>query len=192
MRTKLSAVLWLAALIAVGLSLAPAVGLAQDGHEQHAESADAGTHEQAPEAVASCGMHQTGETCMATMAKLKALLAEAAEAIEDNKFDTAAEKIAEATALLEQSHEAMAEGMADHQATEDEIANANCPMMGKELDTDNVPEDLTREFQGQTIGFCCPGCLGPWDKLSDDEKAAKLAPAEEPEAEADSHEMHSE
>lgn len=191
MRTKLPAVLWLTALIAVGLLLIPVVGLAQDGHGQH-ESADNDGQDSA--AMASCGMHQTRETCMATMAKLKALLAEAAKAIEDNEIDAAAEKVAEAQALLEQSHESMS-AMQDDQPTttpEDGIVNANCPIMDKALDPDDVPEDLTREFQGQTIGFCCAGCLGPWDELGDDEKQAKLAPAaaEPAETETDDHKMH--
>ncbi len=191
MRTRLPAVLWLTVLIAVGLLFSPVIGLAQDGHGHH-ESAD--NDGQVPATSASCGMHQTHETCMATMAKLEALLAEAAEAIEGNEIDAAAEKIAEAQALLELSHESMAEAMPDHQASttsEDGIVNTRCPIMPKTLDPDNVPEDLTREHEGQTIGFCCPACLTAWDKLSDDQKEAKLtAAAEHSETEADNHGAH--
>ena len=58
-----------------------------------------------------------------------------------------------------------------------QLANAKCPMMGSEL-TGNVPASLVREFQGKKVGFCCAGCPGAWDKLSDEEKIAKLAKAQ--------------
>lgn len=49
--------------------------------------------------------------------------------------------------------------------------NKNCPIMGKEVDT----EAPTREFKGVSIGFCCPGCDRKWDKKSDAEKMSLLA-----------------
>jgi len=53
--------------------------------------------------------------------------------------------------------------------------NTKCPMMGGEIDPEKVTSDLTRQFQGQTVAFCCGGCPGMWDKLSDTEKEAKLS-----------------
>jgi hypothetical protein len=57
------------------------------------------------------------------------------------------------------------------------VVNAACPIMGTEIDPDDVPENLTREFRGKTVGFCCSGCPAAWDKLSDEEKEKKLAGA---------------
>jgi hypothetical protein len=59
------------------------------------------------------------------------------------------------------------------------VVNARCPIMGGKLDRDNVPASLTRTFNGQKVGFCCGGCLPKWDKLSDEEKTAKLKAAME-------------
>lgn len=52
--------------------------------------------------------------------------------------------------------------------------NEYCPIMGSE-----VTEDGGRtEWNGQMVGFCCPGCIEKFEALSDDEKAAALAKAE--------------
>jgi len=37
--------------------------------------------------------------------------------------------------------------------------------------------ELTREFNGRQIAFCCPGCPEKWDKLSAQEKELALAEA---------------
>ena len=52
------------------------------------------------------------------------------------------------------------------------IVNARCPIMGG-----NPVAALTRDYNGQKIGFCCSGCPAQWDKLTDAEKDAKLAKA---------------
>lgn len=57
------------------------------------------------------------------------------------------------------------------------FANVRCPLMGSKIDAANVPAGLIRDFKGQKVAFCCADCLGGWDKLSDEEKAAKLATA---------------
>lgn len=62
-------------------------------------------------------------------------------------------------------------------ATETETAvaaNKNCPIMGHEVS----PDGGSTTWNGQTIGFCCEGCLPKWDELSDDEKKTKLAKAD--------------
>ena len=46
-----------------------------------------------------------------------------------------------------------------------------CPIMGHDV-SENGGSTI---WNGQTIGFCCEGCLPKWDKLSDEDKAAKLA-----------------
>lgn len=43
-----------------------------------------------------------------------------------------------------------------------------------------MPEDpvnpkVVREFKGQTVGFCCKGCLGKWDAMSDAQKSEALS-----------------
>ena len=57
------------------------------------------------------------------------------------------------------------------------FANVRCPLMGSKIDAANVPAGLIRDFKGQKVAFCCADCPVEWDKLSDEEKAAKLATA---------------
>ena len=53
------------------------------------------------------------------------------------------------------------------------VVNSKCPIMpARDVSPDT---NLTREFKGKTVGFCCAGCPAEWDALSDEEKAAKLA-----------------
>lgn len=52
-----------------------------------------------------------------------------------------------------------------------EPVNKVCPIKGGEVDA----ESPTRQFKGVTIGFCCQGCEGKWDKKTDDERMALLA-----------------
>ncbi len=54
------------------------------------------------------------------------------------------------------------------------IVNALCPIMGTKLDPSKVTANLTRIYEGKKIGFCCAGCPGAWDKLSDQQKREKL------------------
>ena len=55
-----------------------------------------------------------------------------------------------------------------------QVVNSICPMMGSLMDPTNVAVTLTRDFQGQKVGFCCGQCVPAWDKLADDKKAEKL------------------
>jgi len=57
------------------------------------------------------------------------------------------------------------------------IVNARCPIMGNAIDPANVPPELIRMFRGQKVGFCCAGCPPEWDRLSEEEKEAKLKAA---------------
>jgi|TARA_B110000438_G_scaffold259749_1_gene269357 hypothetical protein len=52
--------------------------------------------------------------------------------------------------------------------------NQLCPIMGSAVTKDGG----TTEFDGKLVGFCCPSCDGKWNKLSDTNKAAKLASAD--------------
>ena len=51
------------------------------------------------------------------------------------------------------------------------MINDTCPMM----EGHGVNEDVTVSYKGSTIGFCCEGCVGAWNDLSDEEKASKVA-----------------
>lgn len=55
------------------------------------------------------------------------------------------------------------------------------------------------EFDGKTIGFCCPGCIEQWNALSDEQKAEKLSaadkkdvPSDADQADHSTHEDHAE
>ena len=62
------------------------------------------------------------------------------------------------------------------------FVNSSCPIMTtSKIDPAKVPDTLTRDFQGQKVAFCCADCPAAWDKLSDIDKAAKLAKAKIPE-----------
>ena len=52
--------------------------------------------------------------------------------------------------------------------------NKDCPIMHKPV----ASAELTREFNGRQVAFCCPGCPEKWDKLSDQEKQQALAGAD--------------
>ena len=57
------------------------------------------------------------------------------------------------------------------------VVNNLCPIMGTEIDSENVSADLTRLFKEQKVGFCCTSCLAKWDELGSEEKAEKLEAA---------------
>jgi hypothetical protein len=60
-------------------------------------------------------------------------------------------------------------------AAEPKVVNTKCPIMGGKVDPYTVADNLTREFEGKKIGFCCAGCPGKWDQLTTAEKEQKLA-----------------
>lgn len=60
-------------------------------------------------------------------------------------------------------------------ATSTETINEHCPIMGGDV----TPEGGTADWNGETVGFCCDGCIEKWQALSEDEKKAALAKAEE-------------
>jgi hypothetical protein len=60
------------------------------------------------------------------------------------------------------------------------VVNATCPITGGALPPGGVPENLTRDYKGRKIGFCCDGCPEAWDKLTDAAREANLAKAMNP------------
>jgi len=57
------------------------------------------------------------------------------------------------------------------------FANTNCPIMGTPIQAASVPASLVRNFNGQKVAFCCPGCPATWDRLSPADRVAKLTAA---------------
>jgi hypothetical protein len=60
-----------------------------------------------------------------------------------------------------------------------EIVNATCPLMGTPMGK-TAPENMTRMFKGQRVGFCCEMCLKNWDAMNDADRDAKLKAALKP------------
>ena len=57
---------------------------------------------------------------------------------------------------------------------------------------EEVADDGGRvDWNGSTIGFCCPGCIDEWNKLSDTEKTDALAKAGKEQSDHD-HSEHTE
>jgi hypothetical protein len=46
--------------------------------------------------------------------------------------------------------------------------NDTCPVTQQAVD----PNAPTVVYNGSTIGFCCPGCIAGWNKMSDEQKKA--------------------
>ena len=71
-------------------------------------------------------------------------------------------------------HHGMTATPGDAAPTGASYANATCPIMGGRIDPARVTPELTREFKGQTVAFCCGGCPAKWDKLDAERKQALL------------------
>jgi len=55
-------------------------------------------------------------------------------------------------------------------AARGQALNTTCPMMDEVVD-----EEVVVEYNGNTIAFCCEGCIDDWNALSDAERDAKVA-----------------
>jgi hypothetical protein len=49
--------------------------------------------------------------------------------------------------------------------------NTTCPISGGKVNANAG----TVSYKGQAVGFCCDGCVGKFQNLSDADKAAKMA-----------------
>jgi hypothetical protein len=67
------------------------------------------------------------------------------------------------------------------------FANVSCPIMSLPIKAGKVTKNLIREYKGQKVAFCCAGCPVKWDKLTDNEKDAKLAEAKPKSTRHDEH-----
>lgn len=75
---------------------------------------------------------------------------------------------------------------ADNGALHVTSVNAICPIEGGPVD-----ETVAVVWMGKHVGFCCAECIPAWNALSDDEKSAKLAQADE-KAVGGEHSQHAE
>lgn len=50
-----------------------------------------------------------------------------------------------------------------------DIINKKCPITGEDIDP-----KVTVDFNGKKVAFCCKDCIDKWNKLSADQKLAKI------------------
>ena len=106
---------------------------------------------------------------MDDIASAKAAIKAAIEALDKDDKATAKSELEKADKLLAKAHKCMKENVEKMPCV-----NGKCPISGKEFDKMNAPADHTRMYKGMKVGFCCAVCPTQWDKLSDEEKDAKL------------------
>jgi hypothetical protein len=96
-------------------------------------------------------------------------IGQAVKAIESGDRQTELAELTKAVTMLASIHEALGKHV------KSQLVNSRCPIMGSAINPDSVAANLTRDYKGQKIGFCCAGCPSAWDKLTDAEKQAKLS-----------------
>lgn len=146
-----------------------------------------------------CQKDGKGKTCPAGERPHQAVKAALADldavekAIQAGNHDEALAALKKARHQLEQAqanmrkheHRKMQKGMHDgkgkhhgqgnEQARRPEVVNTTCPIMGNKINPEKVPDSLYREHKGKGVGFCCGGCPKAWDKLTEEQKDAKLS-----------------
>lgn len=48
------------------------------------------------------------------------------------------------------------------------IVNESCPLMADH----GIDPDVTVDYEGHKVAFCCSKCIGKWEEWSDDKKMA--------------------
>ena len=96
-------------------------------------------------------------------------ISEAVKAIEAGDRQTELVELRKAVDLLVTVHKALGTHVRPKFAN-----NLRCPIMGSPIQPGKVDNQLTRDYEGHKVAFCCPGCPGEWDKLTDAQKQAKL------------------
>jgi hypothetical protein len=97
-----------------------------------------------------------------------ASLKKAREAVESGDKEVALAELRKAQLLLTVIHSDLGKHV------KPKFANNRCPIMGAPIKADKVTKNLTKDYKGQKIAFCCAGCPAAWDKLSEAQKQAKL------------------
>jgi len=58
------------------------------------------------------------------------------------------------------------------------FVNDTCPIGGEAVEANGGSAD----YKGSTVGFCCPGCKGGWEDMSEADKDAFIAKAKKGDA----------
>jgi len=98
-------------------------------------------------------------------------IGEAVKAVESGDKKTELAELSKAVDMLVEIREALGKHV------QPQLANTRCPIMSSAINSKIIAANLTRDYKGQKIGFCCGGCPAAWDELSDEQKQAKLTAA---------------
>lgn len=104
-------------------------------------------------------------------------LAAVEAAVKNGHKEVALKELAKAREMLVQLQGKLKDAdKSSHAAAK--FVNVRCPIMaGNAIDPAKVTAKLTRTYKGKKVAFCCNGCPVKWDKLTDEEKHAKLMAA---------------
>lgn len=122
------------------------------------------------ECTMKCAMNC--EKNMKDISEAIVLLDEAVKAIDAGNTADAKIKIGKAKKMLDEMQVAQKKCMEKMPTV-----NSVCPISGEKFDMMKTPENQTRMYKGQKVGFCCPACPPKWDALTDKEKDAMLEKA---------------
>jgi hypothetical protein len=131
---------------------------------------DADQHQHGAATDAAAAQGAANQPRAASLTAAIASIDAAAKALQSGDRATAATELANARKILEGIQKAAASANAAPAA----FANKKCPIMGSPINPSRVAEGLTRVYNGKKIAFCCGGCPGQWDKLTDAQKDARL------------------
>ncbi|MFH1717690.1 MAG: hypothetical protein ABIF19_10090 [Planctomycetota bacterium] len=98
-------------------------------------------------------------------------IGDAVKAIESGDKNTELAELSKAVNMLVEIREALGKHIRP------QLANSRCPIMGSAINAGTIAANLTRDYNGQKVGFCCGGCPTTWDNLADAQKQAKLSAA---------------
>ena len=164
---KMSTMIKTGFVLCIGILFVMAVQAAQDDMKGMAKTAMEYKQKSMQGCAAECV--QKCDKNITDLSAAMTALDEANKAIDMGESAAAKIQIEKAQTLLKGINDAQKKCM-----DKMPVCNAECPISGKKIDMMNVPENLTTIYKGQKIGFCCPACPVSWQKLTDEEKNAKL------------------
>jgi hypothetical protein len=159
---KLAVVVAVVLVAGLAAGMAWAMSCGSHGGSSHVADPADGAEEACAKVSAACPLlHQA-------LAELETVLHSARQSADAGDAKAAAEELAKAQQVLANLKKACS------LVQPGKPANTRCPMMGGKIESDQVKPELTRQFKGQTIAFCCAGCPDQWDRLNDTQKQSKL------------------
>jgi hypothetical protein len=169
----------LSVVVAIGVVGGWAIAAHAEGRQDGAGNEMVGM-DKAADAHAGHSSHNqvspTPTTQAVKLAEVSAAIDAAKKAIASGDSKTALAELDKAKALLASATapaSVATTGTAPAKAVV-KVVNTKCPIMGGAVDPNKLSDALIRDFNGQKIGFCCGGCPGQWDKLSDADRQAKF------------------